>query len=253
MPKASWKSRPARIGFAADGVGIKRRGMVLRQAHHQDPRFPFEKPDTRALLIPVTADTEWECPVSYLNAESNDVSVLRGNGDGTFLAEVFFGTGDEPRGIAAGDVNADGLPDIVTGNLNDDSMSTLLNRTNIVGGPLPEALIAAPIHLGCQCGLEEVLGVADVGSGMFDRWDLEYRATSVDVWTPLAESGTAVPFPGGLLTSWDTTLLAEGRYLLRLTVTSISGLTATDEVVVWISRDFDAASTGHWDATLPVD
>lgn len=187
-------------------------------------------------------DSVHDLVVTTLGPATDQVFALIGDGVGSFTTIGPWPVQLDPGSVAAGDLDRDGDPDVVTGNLNDQSISTLLNRTNIVGGPMPEAFIAAPIHLGCQCGLEDVFGVADVGSGMFDRWDLEYRATSVDAWTPLAESGTAVPSPGGLLTSWDTTLLAEGRYLLRLTVTSISGLTATDEVVVWISRDFDAAS-----------
>lgn len=69
MPVVWLEGHPVRIGFAADGVGIKRRGRVLRQVHYQDPRFPPEKPDTRVLLFPVTADTGRECPVFYFNVE----------------------------------------------------------------------------------------------------------------------------------------------------------------------------------------
>lgn len=57
-----------------------------------------------------------------LAASSNEnvlagvVSVLLGNGDGTFGANVDYGVGREPRCVAIGDLNGDGKPDLVTAN-----------------------------------------------------------------------------------------------------------------------------------------
>jgi hypothetical protein len=45
------------------------------------------------------------------NLEGNTVSVLLGNGNGTFRRED-YGAGDAPFGIAIGDVNGDGFPDL---------------------------------------------------------------------------------------------------------------------------------------------
>src|SRR2546422_10985616 len=39
------------------------------------------------------------------------VSVLLGNGDGTFQPALTFGAGDFPQSMAVGDVNGDGKPD----------------------------------------------------------------------------------------------------------------------------------------------
>jgi hypothetical protein len=41
------------------------------------------------------------------------VSVLRGNGDGTFQAPVDYQVGEDPASVAIGDFNGDGVPDIV--------------------------------------------------------------------------------------------------------------------------------------------
>ena len=51
------------------------------------------------------------------NYASNTVSVLLGNGNGTFQAQQTFATGTSPIAVAVGDVTGDGKPDIVVANL----------------------------------------------------------------------------------------------------------------------------------------
>jgi len=58
------------------------------------------------------------------------VSVLLGNGDagvgdGTFAARVTYATGDRPIAVLAGDLDSDGLLDLVTANNHGDSLSLL--------------------------------------------------------------------------------------------------------------------------------
>jgi hypothetical protein len=45
---------------------------------------------------------------------TDSVAVLAGNGDGTFQPAVNYSVGGGPQGIATGDVNGDGFPDIVS-------------------------------------------------------------------------------------------------------------------------------------------
>ncbi len=55
---------------------------------------------------------------------SNQVSVLMGNGDGTFQPVQTYSVGMQPHGIYVADVNGDGIPDLIVanqGNLNDES------------------------------------------------------------------------------------------------------------------------------------
>ncbi len=61
------------------------------------------------------------------NAGSRDVSVLLGNGDGTFQAAVSFAAGDLPLSVAVADLNGDTVPDLVTANESSDDVSVLLN------------------------------------------------------------------------------------------------------------------------------
>jgi hypothetical protein len=60
------------------------------------------------------------------------VSVLRGNGDGTFQAPINFlvgSHGTEPSTVIAGDFNGDGKPDLAATNFVGDDVSVLLNTT----------------------------------------------------------------------------------------------------------------------------
>ena len=54
--------------------------------------------------------------LAVANDDSNTVSVLLGNGDGTFGANTDFGTGTRPASVAIGDLNGDGRPDLAVAN-----------------------------------------------------------------------------------------------------------------------------------------
>jgi len=56
------------------------------------------------------------------------VSVLLGNGDGTFLPRVDYAVGLGPSSVAVGDFNRDGRADLVTTNEDDGTVSVLLGN-----------------------------------------------------------------------------------------------------------------------------
>lgn len=62
------------------------------------------------------------------NGTTNNVTVLLGNGDGTYLPKRDFATGNDPRAVAIGDVNRDGWNDLVTTNYADATVSVLLGK-----------------------------------------------------------------------------------------------------------------------------
>ncbi len=55
---------------------------------------------------------------------SNSVSILLGNGDGTFQTQVQYPTGSEPYALATADINGDGKPDLVVAN-SDPAVNTV--------------------------------------------------------------------------------------------------------------------------------
>ncbi len=62
------------------------------------------------------------------NFYSNDVSILLGNGDGTFRAQQRFAVGVGPSSVAVADVNGDGRLDVVTANGGSHDVSVLLHQ-----------------------------------------------------------------------------------------------------------------------------
>ncbi len=62
------------------------------------------------------------------NPGGNTISVLLGNGDGTFRTQVIYSTGTSPQGIAVGDVNGDGHLDIAVTNWGSNTVSVFLGN-----------------------------------------------------------------------------------------------------------------------------
>jgi hypothetical protein len=62
------------------------------------------------------------------NTTGGTVSVLLGNGDGSFQAPRSFAVGRSPRSVAVGDFNGDGTPDLAVANQGDRTVSVLLGN-----------------------------------------------------------------------------------------------------------------------------
>ena len=72
--------------------------------------------------------------LAVANFGSADVSVLLGQGDGSFGAATDYAVGTQPSGVAAGNLNGDALPDLAVANNGSDDVSVLLGRPDAPGG-----------------------------------------------------------------------------------------------------------------------
>jgi hypothetical protein len=79
------------------------------------------KPD---LAVANSCGSDPTCNVSTLGT----VSILLGNGDGTFQAQSTLSVGYDPDAIVAADFNGDGKADLAVGNFNDSTVSVLIGN-----------------------------------------------------------------------------------------------------------------------------
>src|SRR5881409_3587521 len=103
------------------------------------------------------------------NSDSNNVSVLLGNGDGTFQAAPTLVAGSRPESVAVGDINRDGVPDLAVANSGSSDVSVLLGngdgsfqaaRAFAVAGTTAPAMAVADLNGDGRPDL----AVANVGS-----------------------------------------------------------------------------------------
>ncbi len=85
------------------------------------------------------------------NPSNANISVMLGNGDGSFAAGVSYDVGDPsngPWGVAIGDFNGDGKEDVVTANSTTSSVSVLLgNGDGTFQSPINSATAADPFSV----------------------------------------------------------------------------------------------------------
>ncbi len=140
-----------------------------------NPQKTFQVPgNPRSLVLAdVNGDGRPDLVVSETDGQDSAVSVLLGNGNGSFQPALTYTVGDEgdeptnptlndlvggalgrPNALAVADLNGDGIRDIVTANYFDDTMSVLLGNgdgtfqkpQNFPIGPGPSAVAVADLN-----------------------------------------------------------------------------------------------------------
>jgi hypothetical protein len=116
------------------------------------------------------------------NQADNTVSVLPGNGDGSFQPAQSFAVGAVPTSVAVADLTGDGTPDLVVANFGDNTVSLLLGDDN--GGFRPGPFSSPGLSPGAfAVGAHPlVAAVADLtGDGKLDVVTTNYGDRTVSV------------------------------------------------------------------------
>lgn len=138
--------------------------------------------------------------LAVANTASGTVSVLLGNGDGTFATSVDYAAGTSPQAIVAGDFNNDGNTDLAIAGA---GAVTILSGDG-TGGFSPSTTIS--ISQGSAIGLS----VADFNSdGFADLAVLDAANGAVDIYLG-GQNGTFSP--GGSLAAVNPSALAAGDF-----------------------------------------
>jgi len=97
-----------------------------------------------AELAPGDFNGDGKLDVAYINFGSSAISFLLGKGDGTMPTLLSFDPGSGEDSFVVTDLNNDGRPDLVTTNLNEDTVSVVLNQSPKSGADLLLRLSASP-------------------------------------------------------------------------------------------------------------
>ncbi|MGH7681136.1 MAG: FG-GAP-like repeat-containing protein, partial [Candidatus Eiseniibacteriota bacterium] len=113
-------------------------------------QFPtdFPLPDGPRSVTVADVDRDGDDDLVIAARSANLVSVLMGSGTGSgsglFAPRVDYATGTLPGGVAVGDLNVDGRPDILVSNFTTANTSVLLNGGSVVTGVEATAPAAPP-------------------------------------------------------------------------------------------------------------
>ena len=149
--------------FIAEKGGVVRVSVEATASTTQFSASPVQQYTTGTNAHGVSAadlNGDGRIDLAVANSGSNTVSVLLGNGNGTFTPAVNFGVGSQSKSVFAADLNGDGRPDLLTANQLSNDISVLINTGN--GTFAPSVSYAGPI------GAHEVVAADVDGDGDID-------------------------------------------------------------------------------------
>jgi hypothetical protein len=146
--------RPALSGIT-DLLNITANNSQIGATSLSGPGFQFASPisnNTGAQPTSVTvADFNGDGFPDLVTANviDNSISVLLGNGDGSFRPALRSQTGRSPESVGVGDFNGDGIPDLAVANTQDNTVSILLGngdgtfqaQSTLVSGTAPLSIV----------------------------------------------------------------------------------------------------------------
>ena len=106
-------------------------------------------------------------------------------------------------------------------------------RALFASGALQARILAPETNSG---GADSITVVGTAGGYKFHSWQLSYGASTVPTeFTPFTQSSRTQKI-GETLAIWDTTMVPEGIYTVRLTTTATDGQQLHDQVVLSVDR-----------------
>ena len=148
------------------------------------------------------------------NYNSGTVSVLLGNGDGTFVPKADYATGTGPYSVAIGDLNGDRKPDLVAANSTTNTASVLLgNGDGSFGAKTDYGTGFYPVSVA----------IGDVNAD--GKPDLVVANSTSQTVSVLLNAGGGIPTPIAL--ALVDAYATPGRVKLRWYGASVAGVTAT--------------------------
>jgi hypothetical protein len=92
------------------------------------PAVNYATGDGPSSVFCADLDGDSDPDLAVVNDFSNNVSILKNNGDGTFQNKVDYGVGDYPVSVFCADLDGDGDLDLAVANRNSDNVSILKNN-----------------------------------------------------------------------------------------------------------------------------
>jgi PKD repeat protein len=150
------------------------------------PGYPgdlrFEVGDGPYSVFCADLDADLDQDLAVANGFSNNISILKNNGNGTFQTAVNYTGGNSPRSVYCADLDGDGYKDLAVANFASNNVSILINNDNGTFqnainydvGDVPTSIFCSDldgdIDLDCavtNCFSENVSILKNNGNGIF--------------------------------------------------------------------------------------
>ncbi len=167
--------------------GITDAGVISLTPLGRGPLFPSQRHavgDFPRSVITVDFDGDGVVDLATANADSDDISVLLGNGDGTFAAQLRFAVGNSPQSVIAADFDGDGSIDLATANDRSDDVSVLLGNG--------DGTFAAQLRLAVGDSPRSVIASDFDGDGVVDLATANSRSDDVSVLLGIGDGTFAI-------------------------------------------------------------